>query len=291
MTTQLAYRSGMEANNLNALLLDWLETVSVQLTKKTIPQYKTFMQKFFFGAQIKSIENLTYHTVQSYINSFASTDLSPSTVHNHHAAISNFCKYLVDRGLLEYNPCCRVRLPVISKEPPRYLTEEQEERLLVYAMWHGIYFETLAALRTAMRESELRRMRWEDISFEQNTITIYNTKNPKKRKFRIIPLHAELKKIFWVVRKDAGYVWANRKGQIYSTGHWDQLLIPLKPYFPEVESLGLQICRSTCATRMVTRGVPLEIVSKILGHTNLQTTIDHYAYLQQENLQKGIEVL
>ena len=48
--------------------------------------------------------------------------------------------------------------------------------------------------------------------------------------------------------------------------------------------------RHTFASRLVRKGVPLHVVSKLLGHKRLQET-DRYAHLCEENLSDAVQVL
>ncbi|MBU1510724.1 site-specific integrase [Myxococcota bacterium] len=50
------------------------------------------------------------------------------------------------------------------------------------------------------------------------------------------------------------------------------------------------VCRHTCASLMVQRGVKLEIVGKVLGHKDLATTMV-YAHLQPRHLTSGLDIL
>lgn len=44
--------------------------------------------------------------------------------------------------------------------------------------------------------------------------------------------------------------------------------------------------RHTYATRLLRRGVPAEVVQKLLGHASITTTTDTYAHLTVEDLRR-----
>ena len=50
------------------------------------------------------------------------------------------------------------------------------------------------------------------------------------------------------------------------------------------------ICRHTCASRLVQKGVPLTVVMKWMGHKSMQTTL-RYAHLCDKNLEQARDIL
>jgi site-specific recombinase XerD len=49
-------------------------------------------------------------------------------------------------------------------------------------------------------------------------------------------------------------------------------------------------CRHGLATRMLRDGVPVEVVSKLLGHASLSTTLAIYGHLSVEDARRALEV-
>lgn len=43
--------------------------------------------------------------------------------------------------------------------------------------------------------------------------------------------------------------------------------------------ISLHGCRHTCATNMLKAGEPVHVVSRFLGHSNVQITLDTYAHV------------
>jgi integrase len=229
-------------------------------------------------------------------------------------------RYMAIRGWLDKE--CRLDvtrlLPAAHKEygtkpdpkKTKY-SEEQIERLLdVCSDYHRAVFTTL--LSTGLRYEELAHLRWANVSFAENKITIvaeetvyrtvrdrktgrketrsitFSTKNGKGREVPIFPsLRTVLEQ--WRARNpEAIYVFGTSSD--LPDGHW---LESLKDYAREA-GLNCGVCescntgRNDCAEftihrlrhtfghRCVAAGVPLHTLSKWLGHHDVNITAKVY---------------
>ena len=128
------------------------------------------------------------------------------------------------------------------------------------------------ALFTGCRRSEIVRARYEHITGE--TITVKG-KGEKERSFLLLPQALADKKDI---------------GKIFKYGH----VSTLSNYFRDkiVRKIGVQArfhdLRHTAATTMLSNCVRLEVVQKILGHSDIRTT-QIYADVLQEQIAKQMD--
>jgi integrase/recombinase XerD len=123
-----------------------------------------------------------------------------------------------------------------------------------------------------------------------------NGARTRSREPRTIPVSAELVRLYADYLHgeygdlDCDCVFVNLRGQPH--GH------PLG--YPAVYDLvrrrrrtgtgsGPHWCRHTAATRMLRDGVPIEVVSRLLGHADLTTTASVYGHLTVEDARKALE--
>ena len=109
---------------------------------------------------------------------------------------------------------------------------------------------------------------------------------PKHNKWREVPLSAKalavLKKVSGGVAAPEGLVFPNRGGAPYE--RMDRAPEAAgKGYFPDaVEAAGLKgkmsfhSLRHLFAVRLLTRGVPITVVSELLGHSDINLTVKRY---------------
>ncbi|HAP36547.1 MAG TPA: hypothetical protein DCQ28_11635 [Bacteroidetes bacterium] len=131
---------------------------------------------------------------------------------------------------------------------------------------------------TGLRRSEALNLQKSDIDFEKNEIIIRRTKT---KLLRFIPLHPKAisilinqgEKIFTELRKD----YVTKKFVSYLKAS-------------ELSDLNLHSLRHTFATNLIAKGVDIYTVSRLLGHTDIKTTMV-YAKVNTATLQSAIAKL
>jgi integrase len=122
---------------------------------------------------------------------------NPSTVNRYLSALGKALTVAVKEwGWLEDNPMRNVSKPSEGEGRERFLSLEEKDQLLQAC--HESRNPNLLpivslALITAMRFSEIAGLHWQDIDFDQQTITLLRTKNGDRR---VIPLTKEAADIF-----------------------------------------------------------------------------------------------
>ena len=216
-------------------------------------------------------------------------------------------------------PRLEVVYPKEYKRTARVLDEKEEETLVKFLAREinpdkvGIYL----SLRTGMRIGEVCALRWRDISFASNTISICNTVqriksfeeglpaktqisigSPKSESsFRKIPLMPDIAQLCMRFYK-------GRPETFVLTGT-EQCMEPrklqrrLKKYTDacKLKEVHFHTLRHTFATRCIEVGFDVKTLSEILGHSNVSITLNQYVHpnmdLKRENmsrLKEGIQL-
>lgn len=199
-------------------------------------------------------------------------------------------------GFLEVNPTKGIkRLKVDDAKPPRFLTEDECKRLLEASPReeHDIFF---TFLYTGMRKAELENLRWQEVDFKRNQIMIRRKEDwqPKSGE-RDIPISEtlyELLQELWDKSKQikkTDYVFQVKK-QGRSRNWMRSRLIKIGAEAQIDDLTKLHTLRHTFASHLVMQGVDLASVSKLLGHSDIETTMI-YAHLAPEHLARTITKL
>jgi len=189
---------------------------------------------------------------------------------------------------LEVNPFWKVRIEQPRGHKERWITVDEESRLLSCSppwLRDIIAF----ALNTGLRQNEILSLNWPEVDLFRRTITLLVTKNREKRTIPLNQSVIELLKAKSKVRHISGNVFASAAGTLM---HARNLL---RAFYAARKMAGLEDVRfhdlrHTFATRLVQSGIDLYVVKELLGHKTLKMTM-RYAHHYPESLRHGVDVL
>jgi integrase len=210
--------------------------------------------------------------------------VTPSSVNRELAFIKHMFNKAVEWGYLTSNQLRSVKL---FKEPPgriRYVTEEEEIKLLDYCS-ENTKDIVLFALNTGMRRSEIFNLKWSDVDFRQRNIIVRRSKN---NEYRVIPMHSSVVSILKRLHKKASsiYVFEGKNGK----------LTTVKTGFNKavrkagIKDLRFHDLRHTFASRLVMNGVDIASVKKLMGHKDIKMTM-RYSHLSDDHLKEAVRKL
>lgn len=187
------------------------------------------------------------------------------------------------------NPMHRVSMEQVRNEVDRWLTAEEEERLMA-ASSPWLREIMVFALNTGMRQGEILKLQWQDVDFSRGTLIVMQSKNGTRR---TIPLNTKVYELLASKQASTGL----SRGPVFKTplGNLLQVRFLVREFCEARNRAGIpdfrfHDMRHTFATRLVQRGVDLYKVQRLLGHkTNLMT--QRYAHHSPESLREGVKVL
>ena len=287
-------------------LADWYFTnyAPQELKESTIytykGQYKNHIEPVLGNIKVKDINapRLT-QIMQSY-------DLNPATVKKLYVIVQSIFRRGAEQGFIRDTPCRNVILPKRKKSRKnKALEEDKLKRFMEYLEskpWDEDFKRIIKVLLyTGMRSGECLGLAWEDIDFENMSISIKHTLNdiggkheltpPKtKKSIRTIGMSKTVADIFQEQKKYTdnlkialGDSYAHPEMVFPSAnGNYrdrSSVLISLKRFTKgtEFEHMTLHKLRHCNATMLLNMGVDLKIISDHLGHCDINVTADIYA--------------
>ena len=258
-------------------------------SKRTLEAYSFHLDKFVAFCREKRLDYWLINGKESkaFRNWLAMQGLKPSSINAVLSACKSFYDFLFDEGLVKGNPFVSRKLRV--KEPerkPSFLTDEELERVrevMERLPKHvRLAFETM--LWTGLRVSEVASLTGEDVIEEEGKVFL-RVRSGKGQKERLVPVMD--KEVAWELLR-----LSKEKGK--------ELLFgvkagTLKDYAYKVKrASGVDFhchrLRHTLATRLLAKGVSIDVVQKVLGHASINTTRRYAETLPEKVKELAVEV-
>jgi len=262
------------------------------------------------------LTTITVERIESWKARRLGEGRSPSTVLRDLFTLSSVLRRAVKAGELPENPVRRVDKPRIDRRGRvRFLDEAEESRLRAALEQRDKVFKdlrqannvrrarsgvpilpalttfgdhltpaVLLTMNTGLRRGELLKLRWTSVDFNRRLLTVEG-RNAKSRQTRHVPLNDEATYVLHRWREQSG-----GKGRVFeiATGFktsWAKLLKRAG-----IIRFRWHDLRHHFASRLVQRGVPLNTVRDLLGHSTVQMSL-RYAHLAPDQRRKAVAKL
>ena len=170
-----------------------------------------------------TIRDISPGLIEKYKRLRVEEGASHNTVNHELAKLSHIIKRAMIKGYVDRNVVALVEKFKLPEKNPRYLTEPEMDKLLDAAQGEYIYPILVTALHTGMRKSELFNLKWQNVDFEQVTVTIqsgddWHTKNYRSRTIEMTPMlyrtMLQQRKLHMELRVRLDYVFTYRGHRI-----------------------------------------------------------------------------
>ncbi len=204
-----------------------------------------------------------------------------------HSTLSKALKQAVRWRLIPLNVCESVTPPRIARTEIAALDTQQMKVLLKAAESTNLYALWALLATTGLRIGEALALRWDDLDLEARTLRVNRTvfrnevSQPKtKSSRRTIKLSGLAIGVLRQHPRTAELVFCTGSGKPINPSNlrnrsWKRLLecAGLPP------STRLHDIRHSTATLLLSRGVPVKVVSEMLGHADVGITLSVYAHV------------
>ncbi|MGZ4617255.1 MAG: tyrosine-type recombinase/integrase [Frankiaceae bacterium] len=262
-----------------------------------------------------SLDKVRRSHVEGWVVELRRKGLAESTIRSAYTILRAVLDTAVRDGALASNPAAVIRRPrVTSKEAP-HLTPPQVAELLRAA--EGSRYAPLFALlvHTGLRRGEALALQWSDVDLAKGLLRVRGTlsridgellvtepKTAKSKRFvpvsdpaarLLLDLHAaqaEECSRAGAAWRQTGFVFTTEFGEPCDPRNAFRALkvAAARAGLPDV---GLHTLRHSAASVMLTHGVPLKVVSEILGHSSVAITGDVYGHVAPDVSRDALDIL
>ncbi|MDD3467502.1 MAG: site-specific integrase [Campylobacterales bacterium] len=213
-----------------------------------------------------------------------------------------YCKALKDHFLpvfdtlvkvktIDANPLANLQWPKYDNMRSAYLTDEQIKRFaeLIGNIYEDNYRIIMKFLLRGRRLGEVLKLEWRDLDFvaKQYTVRPETHKIRKTARYTLDDELLEELQNYQAKEITEGLVFKSDKTGGKLSGIPDRIWHKLREEI-EAPELHIHDIRHIVGVTLINNGVPIEIISKTLGHKQITTT-QRYSRMKEEMAAKGVE--
>lgn len=340
-----AYAQGN--SSLNDSIMRYLATKS-ELRSSTKSNYIYVFERYIRDTiGRKKIADIKYSDILLFYMSLLEAGLKVSTIESVHSLLHPTFHMAVRDNILRNNPSdgvvSELKKSMRGRSEPRHaLTLEEEKAFLDYLdtpdriRWKPLF---TVMFGTGGRIGEIIGLRWDDLDFDENKISINHTltyyprseKNfkcefavslPKTEKgIRTIPMLDKVREAFIAEKKYqedtgshclmevdgmSGFIFCNRFGNLHNPAAINRAIKRIvddhnaseevkasregrKPVM--IPRFSCHITRHTFCSRLCENETNVKVIQEVMGHKDIQTTLDIYAEVSEAKRQEVFKKL
>jgi site-specific recombinase XerD len=254
------------------------------LAKSSLQYYHLIISKFLKTMQTQ-IEEVTTDKVLAYFGIMRSLGCNETTINNERRVLNAFFGWCCDQmEIIKVNPMKKIKqVRGITKERMPF-TGEQIELMRIAAKNDRDRAIIEFLFSTGCRASEVCSLDISDIQWDGSQCSVFG----KGRKYRTVYLSDKcrlLLKMYIEARRDNDpALFISKLRKRLSVSGLERLIRRIGQE-AGIENAHPHRFRHTAATIALRKGMPIEMVQKMLGHSSIQTTTI-YAKTSQDELQR-----
>ncbi len=232
--------------------------------------------------------------IDEYKTSRLDMGVGKTTINNELTHIKTLLNWAVERKYLDVAPISRIKHFRVETGQPRYLTEEEFQKIYECSSVEDRPILLVMAY-TGIRKGEAVRLEWSDIDLKKKLLWVRNKPgHPSKTGTeRVIPLAGKAVEALKSLRRDKTdvhvFLRLQRSGIRHNGLRMNFKRARIRAGIEKAASINT--LRKTFASILAQKGVEMALVSKLMGHTNIEMTMTYYAHLEPAKSHSAVEKL
>lgn len=306
-------------------LWSWLEIVAPTIERTTYRSYESIisarLDPFFRSRRLRLCDVEPRHIRELHASIFQD-GCNANTVIHYHAVVRKALQYAVKNEMLTENPADKVDRPKKGKFLAGFYSKEELADLFEVTREDSMSIVIQLAAYYGLRRSEVLGVRWSAVDFDRGTICINHKvtesssggkyqlyaedKLKNKSSFRTLPLIPAVRELLLEQRERQArfqamfrssycadyldYICVDELGNLfrpnYVTDHFRLLLRRHK-----LRPIRFHDLRHSCASLLLSQGIPMKQIQDWLGHSTFATTADIYSHLDFNSKQASANAI
>ena len=290
LETRLNPAKARKSPRFDTFVEDYLTWVTANCKPLTVDRVRQTLARFTVFIGPKRLNEVTPWHLEQWKKLRKDAGKAPGTVNTELATLKSVFAKAKAWGKLSEHPGTSVKLLQNPRHKIRFLSEEEEARLLAVCS-PALRRVVQVGLLTGFRRQELASLRPEDVDMQNGTISVAACYS-KNGESRTLPVGPRLKAVLQEALAASGSAPTVLVNDFGRPWHLDTLSGQFRAACQEagIGSLGPHVLRHTFASRLVMAGVDLPTVQELMGHKNIEMTL-RYSHLSPHHKRTAMETL
>lgn len=266
-------------------LTRWLDTIRGTVKDNTWQGHEINVRVHLSPLGSTKLDKLNPFQVQSLYRSKLDDGQSPASVLKIHGTLSKALKSAVRWRLIPLNPCNDATPPRPPKANVQALEVQQVKTLLAAAEDTDLYALWVMLATSGIRIGEALALQWDDLNLDARTLRVSGTltrngigsvkTNTSRRTIKLPKMTVDALREHHC--NGSAFVFSTSKGTAINVCNlrnriWKPLLVRASlPTDTHIHCL-----RHSAITLLLSRGVPVKVVSEMAGHAHVSITLAVY---------------
>lgn len=285
----------MIQNTLDSALSEFAANLAQKgKSTNTIVAYKGDINqliKFLATQDISSVEGVTSASLENFKKDLMKNNYTAKSVSRKLNSIKNFFSFLLAQGIVASDPSGEIKHPKYENDIPKIL-KPLEYRSLRDACRNDVRSTAIVELmlQAGLRIKEIENLKLENIKDNEIFIESYESHTS-----RSVPFNNSSKSALKKYLDEGRY--ASKSKNVFVTKTGRHLLARnirslLNRYFDKADIKGVKVndLRNTFIVFQLKSGVPIDVVSQVVGHKRISTTEKYLELIDSKEESKGIKL-
>lgn len=283
--------------------VEWRPNAELALKKSSVRYYDFQLDRYISPALgSSSLCDMSRAQIEGCLSNLRQKGYAGATLRDVRATLSTVLRTAVERGYLGKNPAHGIRIRDTNAKPMRRIYSPVQVRQLLTELAEPCRTVVLLAVLTGMRIGEILALRWKRVDLLRSTIEIAETfsdgqfGSPKTRSSnRVIPMSSALRSVLETYRAGAlrnapdDLVFCTSKGTpLNSKNLYNRVLAPACDRIKQPR-VSWHSFRHTHATQLAESGESLKTAQALLGHSDLETTLNTYMHVIPDSQRRAVD--
>lgn len=278
---------GDKAKN-ESYLSSFLNSKNIEgCSNRTIRYYKVNLDKFLLYFNDKNIVDLSTEDIRKYLVDYENNSKSSKlTLDNIRRVISSFYSWLEDEGIVTKSPVRRIKKIKYAQVIKNAFSEEE----IISIKENCNNFRDLCIvdflLATGVRIGELVNIKVSDINFSSKECLVTGKGNKQRKVYFDSVTKMHLKNYLKNNPRDSEYLFLSLNNKHKLCIRTIETILTEIGIKASINNVHPHRFRRTLATKAIDKGMPIEQVKVLLGHSQIETTL-RYAVVNEKNVKNG----